>query len=42
MLLQPDGALFAAIGLDFHGDRINGIYAVLNPDKLEVGHRRRR
>ncbi len=34
VLLQPDGALFAAVGLDFQGDRISGIYAVLNPDKL--------
>jgi RNA polymerase sigma-70 factor (ECF subfamily) len=34
LLKQPDGALFAAIGLDFQGDRISGIYAILNPDKL--------
>jgi hypothetical protein len=37
ILLQPDGTLFAAVGLDFQNDRINGIYAVLNPDKLQSG-----
>ncbi len=34
MLLQPNGVLFAAVGLDFQRDRISAIYAVLNPDKL--------
>jgi RNA polymerase sigma-70 factor, ECF subfamily len=37
LLQHPDGALFAAIGLDFQADRINGIYAILNPDKLRPG-----
>jgi RNA polymerase sigma-70 factor (ECF subfamily) len=34
VLLQPDGGLFSAIGLDFQGDRVSGIYAILNPEKL--------
>ncbi|HEY6234931.1 MAG TPA: sigma factor-like helix-turn-helix DNA-binding protein, partial [Candidatus Elarobacter sp.] len=34
VLLRPDGVLFAAVGLDVQGDRINGIYVILNPDKL--------
>jgi RNA polymerase sigma-70 factor (ECF subfamily) len=37
LLLHADSALFAAIGLDFQADRINGIYAILNPDKLRPG-----
>jgi RNA polymerase sigma-70 factor (ECF subfamily) len=37
LLKHPDDALFAAIGLDFQGDRISGIYAILNPDKLPGG-----
>jgi RNA polymerase sigma-70 factor (ECF subfamily) len=41
LLLHEDGALVSAIGLDFQGDRINGIYAILNPDKLAAGFRRR-
>ena len=36
VLLQPDGSLFAASGLDFQADRINGIYTILNPDKLRA------
>lgn len=36
LLLQQDGTLFAAAGLDFQADRINGIYTVLNPDKLRA------
>jgi hypothetical protein len=36
----PGGALFAAIGLDFQGNRVNGIYAILNPDKLADASRR--
>jgi RNA polymerase sigma-70 factor, ECF subfamily len=36
VLLQPDGTLFAAVALDFQVDRINGIYAILNPDKLRA------
>jgi Sigma-70 region 2 len=34
LLLNQDGTLFAAAGLDFQADRINGIYTILNPDKL--------
>lgn len=33
-LTRPDGTLYAAIGLDHAHDGINGIFAVLNPDKL--------
>jgi hypothetical protein len=40
VLLKPGGALFAAIGLDFQGNRVNGIYAILNPDKLADASRR--
>jgi RNA polymerase sigma-70 factor, ECF subfamily len=35
-----DGTIFAAIALDFDGERINAIYAVLNPDKLVYANRR--
>jgi RNA polymerase sigma-70 factor (ECF subfamily) len=40
VLLQPDGVLFSVLGLDFQRDRITGIYAVLNPDKLADASRR--
>jgi RNA polymerase sigma-70 factor (ECF subfamily) len=36
LLLHQDGTLFSAAGLDFRADRINGIYTVLNPDKLRA------
>ena len=34
VLVRPDDTPFAAIGLDFQGNSISGIYAILNPDKL--------
>lgn len=40
LLVQPDGTIFAAIGLDFDGDRIAALFAVLNPDKLAYANRR--
>jgi RNA polymerase sigma-70 factor, ECF subfamily len=36
LLLHPDGTLFSAAGHDFRADRINGIYTILNPDKLRA------
>jgi hypothetical protein len=40
LLLWPDGTIFAAVGLDFDGDRIAALFAVLNPDKLVHANRR--
>ena len=40
LLVRPDDTIFAAIGLDFAGDRIAALFAVLNPDKLAHANRR--
>jgi RNA polymerase sigma-70 factor (ECF subfamily) len=38
-LARANGLIFAAVGLDFEGERISGIYSVVNPDKLVHANR---
>ena len=41
VLVQADGGIFAAIGLEFEGARVAALFAVLNPDKLLHANRPR-
>jgi RNA polymerase sigma-70 factor (ECF subfamily) len=41
VLAHADGGIFAAIGLEFDGERVAGLFAVLNPDKLVHANRSR-
>jgi RNA polymerase sigma-70 factor, ECF subfamily len=41
LLVQPDGGIFAAIGIEYEGQRVAALFAVLNPDKLVHANRPR-
>lgn len=41
LLVQEDGTVFAAFGLDFEGERVAALFAVLNPDKLVRANRQK-